>query len=44
MPQDQPCSRVGWRLVCTARGAAGSVNIVPNWHDRIGYAVPFSKG
>jgi hypothetical protein len=44
LPQDQPWSRVGWRLVCTFCGAAGSVNIVPNWHDRIGHAVPFTKG
>ncbi|MFB9268358.1 hypothetical protein ACFFWD_35455 [Bradyrhizobium erythrophlei] len=25
-------------------GAAGSANIVPNWHDRTGHAVPFTKG
>jgi hypothetical protein len=30
--------------VCTDCGAAGSVNIVPNWHDMIGHAMPFSKG
>jgi hypothetical protein len=24
-------------------GEAGSVNIVPNWHDRAGQAVPFTK-
>jgi hypothetical protein len=39
-----PWSRVGWCLVCTECGAAGSVNIVPNWHDMIGHAIPFSKG
>jgi len=33
LPQDQPWS-------C---GAPGAVNIVPNWHDRQGHAVPFSK-
>lgn len=44
LPQDRPWSRVGWCLVCTVCGTAGAVNIVPNWHDRIGYAAPFSKG
>ena len=24
--------------------AAGSVHIVPNWHDRIGYTIPFAVG
>jgi len=36
LPQHQPWSRIGRRLVCSKCGAAGSVNIVPNWHDRIG--------
>jgi len=31
LPQDRPWSQIGWRLVCTECGAAGSVNIVPNW-------------
>jgi hypothetical protein len=45
LPRDQPWSLIGWRLVCTACcGAAGSVHIVPNWHHRVGHAVPFSKG
>ncbi len=44
LPQDQPWSRVGWRLVRMVCGAAGSVNIVPNWHDKAGHAVPFTKG
>ncbi len=38
LPQDQPWSRVSWRLVCRKCGGAGSVNIVPNWHDMIGRA------
>jgi hypothetical protein len=42
LPLDRPWSRVGWCLVCTECGAAGSVNIVPNWHDMTGHAVPFS--
>jgi hypothetical protein len=42
LPQDCSWSRVGRRLVCKECGAAGSVNIVPNWYDRIGHAVPFS--
>jgi hypothetical protein len=41
LPQDQPWSRVGWCFVCKQCGAAGSVNIVPNWHDR---ATAFSVG
>jgi hypothetical protein len=32
------------RLVCTACGYAGSVNITPNWHDRINNRTPFSAG
>lgn len=43
LPMDRPWSRVGWCLVCTECGAAGSVNIVPNWHDMAGNAIPFSK-
>lgn len=43
LPQDQPWSRVGWRMVCRTCGVAGAVNIVPNWHDIAGRAVPFSK-
>src|SRR6266487_7139416 len=31
--EDQPWSRMNWRLVCRQSGLAGSVNIVPNWHD-----------
>src|SRR5215207_1354054 len=34
LPQDQPCSIVGWRMVCKQCGAAGTVNITPNWYDR----------
>ncbi|MGY4289049.1 hypothetical protein ACVWXO_008269 [Bradyrhizobium sp. LM2.7] len=36
LPQDQPWSRIGLRLVCAACDAAGSVHIVPNWHDSRG--------
>jgi len=43
LPQDQPWSVVGRRLVCKQCGIAGSVNIVPNWHDRIGRTVPFTR-
>jgi len=43
LPQGQPWSVVGRRLVCKQCGIAGSVNIVPNWHDRIGRSVPFTK-
>jgi hypothetical protein len=43
VPQDRPWSRIGPNLLCTECGAPGAVNIVPNWHDREGHAVPFSK-
>jgi hypothetical protein len=43
LPQDLPWSTIGRRLVCKECGTAGSVNIVPNWHDRVGAAVPFTK-
>jgi len=43
LPLGYPWSRVGWCLVCSECGAAGSVNIVPNWHDMVGLVVPFSK-
>jgi hypothetical protein len=43
LPQDLPWSKIGWRLICTECGAAGSVHIAPNWHDRAGHAVPFTK-
>jgi hypothetical protein len=44
LPQDRPWSRIGWCLVCSDCGAAGSVNIKPNWHDMKGHAAPFSSG
>jgi hypothetical protein len=31
------------RLVCEECGVAGSVNIVPNWHDGVSHAVPFTR-
>jgi hypothetical protein len=43
LPQDLPWSTIGRRLVCKECGVAGSVNIVPNWHDRASHAVPFTK-
>jgi hypothetical protein len=43
LPRDQPWSRIGPNLLCTECGAPGAVNIVPNWHDKKGYARPFSK-
>jgi hypothetical protein len=43
LPQDLPWSRIGRRLVCKECGVKGSVHIVPNWHDRIGSAVPFTR-
>ena len=43
LPQDQPWSIVGWRLVCKQCGGAGSVHITANWHDRVGHPIPFSK-
>jgi hypothetical protein len=44
LPQERPWSRVGPHLLCTNCGAIGAVNIVPNWHDRIGHRTPFSAG
>lgn len=43
LPRDLPWSTIGRRLVCKQCGTTGSVNIVPNWHDRTGAAVPFTK-
>ena len=43
LPQDLTWSSIGRRLLCKECGAAGSVHIVPNWHDRDGHAVPFTK-
>jgi hypothetical protein len=43
LPQDLPWSMIGRRLVCKECGAAGPVNIVPNWHDRTSARVPFTK-
>ena len=34
---------VGWRFVCMQCGAAGSVNITPNWHDMPTRSAPFSS-
>jgi hypothetical protein len=43
LPQDLPWSTIARRLVCKECGVAGSVNIVPNWHDTKNVSVPFSK-
>ncbi len=44
LPQDRLWSRIGWCFMCSECGAAGSVNIVPNWHDMKGRTVPFTAG
>jgi hypothetical protein len=43
LPQNLPWPTIGWRLVCKECGTAGSVDIVPNWHDMTNARVPFSK-
>lgn len=43
LPRDLPWSTIARRLLCTQCGTAGSVHIVPNWHDRNGAAMPFTK-
>jgi hypothetical protein len=43
LPQDMPWSTIGRRLVCKECGTAGSVNVVPNWHDMTTRAVPFTR-
>jgi hypothetical protein len=43
LPQNLPWLEIGARLVCKECGVAGSVHIVPNWHDRAGHAVPFTR-
>jgi hypothetical protein len=43
LPQDLHWSAIRRRLVSKECGVKGSVHIVPNWHDRIGSAVPFTK-
>jgi hypothetical protein len=43
LPQHLPWSAIARRLVCKECGTAGSVHIVPNWHDRTGAPVPFTK-
>jgi len=43
LPQDQPWSVVARRLVRTACGTVGSVNIVPNWRDMTKHVVPFTR-
>ena len=34
LPQGLPWSTIGPRLACKECGVAGSVHIVPNWHDK----------
>jgi len=43
LPQDLPWSAIARRLVCKECGTAGSVHIVPNWHDRTTATVRFTK-
>jgi hypothetical protein len=43
LPQALPWSTISRRLVCKECGVKGSVHIVPNWHDRIGSAGPFTR-
>jgi hypothetical protein len=43
LPQDLQWSTIGSRLVCKECDAAGSVNIVPNWHDMTKHLVPFTS-
>jgi hypothetical protein len=43
LPPDLPWATIARRLVCKECGTSGSVNIVPNWHDRVGNAVPFTR-
>jgi hypothetical protein len=43
LPQDQPWTTVGRRLVCKQCGAAGAVKIASNWHDMTTRAVPFTR-
>ena len=43
LPLVLPWSTIARRLVCKKCGTAGSVNVVPNWHDRTAAAVPFTK-
>ena len=38
LPRHLPLATIGRRLVCKQCGVAGSVHIVPDWHDR---ALPF---
>ena len=42
-PAPGPGRWVGRRLICKECGTAGSVNIVPKWHDRAGHSVPFTN-
>jgi hypothetical protein len=43
LPQDLPWSTIGRRLTCKECGTAGSVNIVPNWHDMTKHVLPFTR-
>lgn len=40
LPQELPWSAIARRLVCKECATAGSVNIVPNWHDRAFHPKP----
>jgi hypothetical protein len=43
LPLDLPWSTISRRLVCKQCGNAGSVNIMPNWHDMTKHVVPFTR-
>ena len=43
LPQDLPWSMIARRLVCKEWGQQVLWNIVPNWHDRVASAIPFTK-
>jgi hypothetical protein len=43
LPQHQPWTTIGRRLICKRCGVVGAANIVPNWHDMRGRAVPFTR-
>jgi hypothetical protein len=38
-PLDQPWSRIGRNMLCTACGTPGFVDIKPNWHDIAKFAL-----
>ena len=43
LPKDQHWPRIRRRLLCVGCGSRDTVNVTPNWHDRIGHAIPFTR-